>query len=106
MDFRTLGSSKMSVSSRRNVHFRIFDLPQSRSKSESKKSSTKVGCYLLFEVIFWSFFSFQNVSENQFEKKLGNKSKKDDNDTYFGPARRKARSTGEDIRRGQISLKL
>ena len=64
VNFRTLGSSNMSISCRRNTDFLIFGLPKSRSKNESPQSSNKIVFGLNFGPIFKAFWD-KNASRNQ-----------------------------------------
>ena len=70
--FRTLGSSKMSVSSRRNTDFHKIGLPKSHSKKRatSKSDNSKIG------IIFWSVlaaFLIQKRYQKSSKKRSGNK---------------------------------
>ena len=74
--FRTLEPSKMSISSRRNIHFHIFGLPKSRSKKKSPRSSNKKQMLAYFWTIFWRCFLVKNASRNQVQKNVGKKTEK------------------------------
>ena len=70
--FRTLGSSKMSVSSRRNTDFHKIGLPKSHSKKRatSKSDNSKIG--RIFGPILGAFFvqkRYQKLSKKRSGKK-------------------------------------
>ena len=74
--FRTLGSSKMSVSCRRNTVFHKIDLPKSHSKNKSPQSSENIDFGIKFGSFFKAFLgpkSYQKSSKKKNEEKNGKK---------------------------------
>ena len=75
VNFRTLGSSNMSIWCRRNTDFLIFGLPNSCSKNESPQSSKIMRFLLNFGAIF-GVLLVKNATRNQVKKRVGEKLKK------------------------------
>jgi hypothetical protein len=74
--FRTLGSSKMSVSSRRNTDFHKIGLPKAHSKNESPQRSENSHFWVNFGPILRAFFvqkRYQKSSKKRSGKKVGKK---------------------------------
>ena len=75
MNFRPLGSSKMSIWCRRNTDFLIFGLPNSCSKNESPQSSKILRFVLSLGAMFLAF-RVKHATKNQVKKGVGKKLEK------------------------------
>ena len=73
--FRTLGSSKMGVSCRRNTDFHKIDLPKSHSKNKSPQRSDNSNFGVNFGPILRAFL-VKNATRNQVKKGVDKKLEK------------------------------